>query len=74
MTDLSYTAEWNSIVALENYLMPNHYRCELFFNVETDDGDLQNQAYDRCKILLEIIFADATFMVMIFPLSAATRL
>lgn len=67
MTDLSYTAEWNSIVALDNYLMPNHYRCELFFNVETDDGDLQNQAFDRCKILLEIIFADATFINMFNP-------
>jgi hypothetical protein len=68
MTDLSYVAEWNSIVALEDYLMPNNYRCELFFNVLTDDGDDQNVAFDRCKIMLEIIFADAMFINMFNPL------
>jgi len=68
MTDLSYECTWDTVIVLEDWLGPNRYKCKIYFNIETDDGDQQNIAFERCKIMLEQIFHHAVFMSIKNPL------
>lgn len=68
MSDLSYATEWNSVVVLENTILTNQYKCELFMDVETDNGEDQNVAFERIKIMLNNIFEDAVLINMFNPL------
>jgi len=56
MTDLSYDCTWNTVIALDEWIGPNNYKCKIYFDIETDDGEQQNIAFERCKIMLETIF------------------
>jgi len=68
MTDLSYECEWDSVIALDDWLGSNHYKCEVYFDIETEDGDQQNIAFERCKIMMQSIFEQALFISMSNPL------
>jgi hypothetical protein len=68
MTDLSYDTKWPSVVALDEWLGPNNYECKIYFDIETDDGDQQNTAFERCKVLLEVMFDHGLFMNINNPL------
>ena len=68
MTDLSYECSWDSVIALDEWLAPNRYNCKIYFDIETDDGDQQNIAFERMKIMLEAIFSHSVFISMTNPL------
>lgn len=68
MTDLSYECSWDTVIALDDWLGPNTYKCEIYFDIETDDPDQQNTAFERCKIFLEHIFNNALFINLNNPL------
>ena len=68
MTDLSYECSWDSIIALDEWLTPNRYNCKIYFDIETDDGEQQNIAFERMKIMLEAIFSHSVFISMTNPL------
>jgi len=68
MTDLSYECSWESIIVLDEWLSPNRYKCKIYFDIETDDGEQQNIAFERCKIMLETIFDHGMFISMTNPL------
>jgi len=68
MTDLSYDCEWNCVIALDDWLAPNSYACKVYFDIETDDGEQQNIAFERCKIMLHSIFDQALFININNPL------
>ena len=68
MTDLSYECSWDSIIVLEDWLGSNTYKCKIYFDIETEDGDQQNIAFERCKILLESVFNQSLFINMNNPL------
>jgi hypothetical protein len=68
MTDLSYDCKWESVIVLEDWLGSNNYKCKIYFDVVTENGDHQNIAFERCKIMLEAIFNQALFINMNNPL------
>jgi hypothetical protein len=68
MTDLSYSCKWDSVIALDDWLGSNRYKCKVYFDIETDDGEQQNIAFERCKILMEAIFNQGLFISMTNPL------
>ena len=68
MTDLSYECEFESVIVLEDWLSPNKYKIKVYFDVETDNGDHQNMAFERMKIMLEAIFANSMIISMDNPL------
>jgi hypothetical protein len=59
MTDLSYECSWNTSIALEDWIGPNRYNCKIYFDIETDDGEQQNIAFERCKIMVESVLEHA---------------
>jgi hypothetical protein len=68
MTDLSYESSFDTTIVLEDWISPNRYHCKIYFDVETDDADHQNIAFDRIKIMLEGIFANSMLISMNNPL------
>ena len=68
MTSLSYECNWTSSIVLDNWISPNNYNCEFYFEIETDDGDQQNKAFDRCKIFIENILNESLFINIKNPL------
>ena len=56
MTDLSYDCEFETTIVLDNWISPNKYKCKIYFDIETDDGNQQNIAFERCKVMLEGVF------------------
>ena len=68
MTDLSYKCKWDSVIALEDWLASNQYKCKIYFDIETDDGEQQNIAVERCKILTEAILNQGLFISLSNPL------
>ena len=68
MTDISYETSWDCTIALENWLSPNSYQCRIDFDINTDIGDFQNIAFERCKIILESVFENSLFINVENPL------
>jgi hypothetical protein len=68
MTDISYETGFESVICLDNWLMPNLYRCKLDFEINTDDVDHQTIAFERCKIFIESIMADSLMINIENPL------
>lgn len=68
MTDLSYDCTWNSVIALDNWIAPSNYKCKIYFDIETDDGEQQNIAFERCKIMIETIFEHSLIININNPL------
>ena len=73
MTDLSYDCTWDTIIVLDDWLGPNKYECKIYFDIETDDGDQQNIAFERCKIFLETIFHHGVFININNPLMSTLQ-
>jgi hypothetical protein len=67
-SDLSYECTFNSVIVLDNWISPNRYKCKVYFDVETEDGDHQNIAFERMKILLESVFEGAMFISINNPM------
>jgi hypothetical protein len=68
MTDLSYDCTWDTVIVLDNWLGPNRYECKIYFDIETENGDEQNIAFERCQIMLETIFNHGVFININNPL------
>lgn len=68
MTDLSYEATWDSVICLEDWLSPNKYTAKIYFDIETDSGDHQNIAFERCKIFVETLMHNSLLINMDNPL------
>lgn len=68
MTDLSYECEFDSVIVLEDWLSPNKYKVKIYFDVETDNGDHQNIAFERIKIMLEDVFHNSMIISLDNPL------
>lgn len=68
MTDISFTAKWDCVIALDDWLSANRYKCKLYFDIETDNGDHQNTSFERCKVVLEELFANSIFISLDNPL------
>ena len=68
MTDLSYDCEFETTIVLDNWISPNKYKCKIYFDIETDDGNQQNIAFERCKVMLEGVFNNSMLISMHNPL------
>jgi len=68
MTDLSYVSTWDTVIVLDDWLSPNKYECKIYFDIETDNSDHQNIAFERCKVMMESIFNQSLFIKMDNPL------
>ena len=68
MTDLSYKAKWKSVICLDNWLSPNDYSCKVHFDIETDNGDEQNIAFERCKVFFDTILHQSLIINIANPL------
>jgi hypothetical protein len=68
MTDLSYDCTWDTVIALDDWLGPNKYECQIYFDINTDNGDEQNTAFERCQVMLETIFHHSLFININNPL------
>ena len=68
MTDISYTAKWDCVIALEDWLSANFYTCKLNFDIETDNGEHQNIAFERTKVMIEALFQNSLFISLDNPL------
>lgn len=68
MSDLSYKTKWNNVITLENWLSPNEYTCKIHFDIATDNGDEQNVAFERCKVLFDVIFNNSLLISIDNPL------
>ena len=73
MTDLSYDCTWDTVIVLDDWLGPNKYECQIYFDIETDNGDEQNTAFERCKILLETVFDHGVFININNPLMSTLQ-
>jgi hypothetical protein len=68
MTDLSYECEFETVIVLDEYINPNKYKIKIYFDIETDNGDHQNTAFERIKIMLEAIFSNSMLINLNNPL------
>ena len=68
MTDLSYECSFDTVLVMDNWISPNTYKCKIYFDIETDNGDEQNIAFERMKVLMEGVFQNSLFINMHNPL------
>lgn len=64
MTDISFKTKWRSVITLEDYVNPNEYTAKIYMDINTDSGEEQNIAFERCKVFIDAIL-DNSFLISI---------
>ena len=68
MTDISVKFKWDSVIVLDDWISTNKYKCKVYFDIETENGEDQNVAFERCKVFIDLILADSLLININSPL------